>query len=112
MSPCKGIPLTAPTFIDQNYYIRNVLGDYDAPAFPVDPVCGETVVTYTNSVTGPNFITGVSDNLGDGKLVGWYSADEVDIGNYIVTINAATTCQSGSKTYQLDVYSACKVQNL
>ena len=71
MSPCKGIPLTAPTFTDQTYYIRNVLGDYDAPAFPVDPTCGDSLVTYTNSVSLNTFITSVSDNLGVGKLVGW-----------------------------------------
>ena len=48
-----------------------MLGNYDATAFPVDPICGDNLVTYTNSVSSNTFITGISDNLGVGKLVSW-----------------------------------------
>ena len=58
------------------------------------------------------WITGVTDNSGVGKLVGWQTSDDSNKGLYEVTITARdATCYitSVSATYTLDVRSMCQV---
>ena len=62
---------------------------------------------YENSVSTNTFITGISDNLGVGKLVEWYTANPVDIGQYTVTITASVSCSVGQSSYVLDVVLDC-----
>ena len=68
-------PLTLPTFVTQTYYVRDATASYDAPAFTVDASCPQTMY-YTNSISANTWITGFTDNSGDGKLVSWQTNDE------------------------------------
>lgn len=113
-SPCLHQVFTAPTTAtDQVYYVTNAYSDYQYPAFTkTHPSCTET---YTNSILPVNtWITGVSDNAGDGSLVGWSTTDDTLVGLYTVTITADdATCPyyvtDVQASYTLDVKSLCYV---
>ena len=69
--------------------MTNPIFEYDAPSFATDPTCEDQLIVHTNSVSFNTFIT---DNGGVEKKVSWQTDDELDIGLYTITINAATSC--------------------
>lgn len=105
---CMTTPIIPSVLADQKYFVRFPMGDYDPPAFTIDPPCGQTIV-YTNTVTINNF---VNDNLGDGKYITWQTADDLNIGTYTVTVTGTNYCQTGVESYILDVRSTCEGQLL
>ena len=75
--------------LDQLYTIMSILAGYEAPEFTYpDPSCPHPI-EYTNTISTNNFITGISDNAGVGRLVEWQSNDLQDIGQYTVTITGS-----------------------
>ena len=77
-----------------------------------NPECLQTI-DHSNSVSPVNtWLTGLTDNLGVGKLISWQTNDEINVAVHTVTISATNVCQVGAETYILDVQSACKVQNI
>ena len=77
-----------------------------------NPECLQTI-DHSNSVSPVNtWLTGLTDNLGVGKLISWQTNDEINVAVHTVTISATNVCQVGAQTYILDVQSACKVQNI
>ena len=87
-SLCANEVITAPALVNQSYIITTAYADYAAPNWTVIPAsCAIGDLDYTNEVTPVNtWITGVYDNLGAGKVVGWQSFDEIDKGQYVVSI--------------------------
>ena len=74
--------------ISQVYYVTDPAANYDFPEF--DKSILSCLESYTNAVAPVNtWISGVSDSLGVGKLVGWSTSDEMHVGTYTVTITAA-----------------------
>ena len=69
--------------------MTNPFFEYDAPPFTTDPTCVDQLIVHSNSISLNTFII---DNGGLGKKVGWQTDDELDIGLFTITINAATTC--------------------
>lgn len=106
---CYNEVLTPPTLIDQTYIITTPYADYDPPVWDIVPATCN-FIDYTNEVMPVNtWITGVSDNLGIDKIVGWYTIDEINKGQYTVTITAKSLCSVVPDSYLLDVLSQCWV---
>ena len=93
------------------YYVSDPAANYDFPE--LDKSILSCFASYTNAVTPINtWITGVSDFLGVGKLVGWSTNDEKHVGIYKVTITAEDAicphnAPAVSTSYTLEVKSQC-----
>lgn len=69
---------------DQTYIVSDVYSDYTAPDFTSsDPTCS---AAYTNSISPVS--AWMTDSSGSGKVVGWYTTDDLLMGSYVVTITA------------------------
>ena len=64
--------------------------EYDAPPFTTDASCEDQLIVHTNSVVVKKPF--ILDNGGVGKKVSWQTNDELDVGQYTITIDAATSC--------------------
>ena len=64
---------------------------------------------YTNSISPNTWITGFTDNNGDGKIVSWQTNDEANVAQYTVTIDVTNGCSSDQLSYTLDVRTACEI---
>ena len=107
---CYEEVLTPATLINQSYIITTAYADYDAPVWTILPATCDTTIEYFNQVMPVNtWITGESDNNGDGKLVGWETFDEVNKGQYTVTITAKSSCSTVPASYTVDVLTQCWV---
>ena len=103
------IPLSIPTYSDQEYLVGSAQGSYDAPAIQYDPLCTGNVVTYTNSISPPASF--IESNSGQGKLITYETSDSLDVDLYTISITASLTnvCLSSieSLTYTLNVKEGC-----
>lgn len=107
---CADEVFSAPVLVDQTYIITTPYADYDPPEWLMTPDTCIVPYIYTNQVTPVNtWITGVSDNLGDGKIVGWFSTEETHKGEYNVSILAKSQCSKVEASYTLEVLSQCWV---
>ena len=112
MSPCATTPIIPSILIDQTYYVNYPTGFYDAPPFTVNASCSQPMV-YTNNVSTNNFI---SNSAGTGKYLSWQTNDDLNIRQYVISINATISfaansiCASATNSYMLDVRSVCEVQ--
>ena len=85
-SVCGTQVFTPSTGVNQVYYITDSLGSYTFPAFGKSQSgCSET---YFNSISTNSWITGVTDNSGNGETVSWSSSDNNHVGVYTITITA------------------------
>ena len=86
-SDCDDQAYTPSIGVNQIYYVTDPLSEYEVPDFGLTrPTCP---VAYYNSALAMNtWLTGISDYSGDGKLVGWKTITESDMGIYTITILA------------------------
>lgn len=74
----------SPLMTDQNYIVSDVYSAFTTPEFSSSIV--SCSATYTNAISPSN--GWMTDSGGSGRVVGWYTTDELDMGTYTVTITA------------------------
>ena len=94
--------------MNQLYYVTDPYADYVFPTFARSRI--ECPEAYWNEVVSPanTWITGVSDNNGDGVVVGWQTNLESNKGTYLIKITAYDALCYGTPldvTYELVVES-------
>ena len=88
VDPCAHTLITYPSLTTQIYYVTNPTGSYSVPAFTTTTLCADALI-YTNSIAPTNtWITGVTDNSGNGRDVSWQTNVEANVALYTVTIAA------------------------
>lgn len=99
---------SAPVWVDQAYIVSDVYADYTFPDFGMTQTgCTQA---YTNSISPAN--TWITDSSGVGRVVGWQTLDEPDMGTYTVTItvvDAVCPRNIGTASYTLEVTSPCEI---
>ena len=95
---------------DQTYIVSDVYSDYTVPVFSESQASGCTT-TYTNAISPSN--AWMTDSGGSGRVLGWHTADEVEMGNYVVTITATSGnfcfTTTNSDSYTLTVTDPCEI---